>query len=128
MSDTDALWERVHDAFKAHQIEGIDHTTQMALDRIAAKCIRLSFNLLNCTVREEFLSLDDLRRLKRYDEKDDRPNRESGSIVVLVYKGERVVIDGNKRVNKWVKEGSSERRSALVIEPHGASPKLRPGG
>ncbi len=127
MSDTDALWERVHDAFKAHQIEGIDHTTQMALDRIAAKCIRLSFNLLNCTVREEFLSLDDLRGLKRYHD-EDQPSQDWGSIVVLVYKGERVVIDGNKRVNKWVKEGSSERRSALVIEPHGASPKLRPGG
>ena len=127
MSDTDALWERVHDAFKAHQIEGIDHTTQMALDRIAAKCIRLSFNLLNCTVREEFLSLDELRQLKRYHD-EDQPSQDWGSIVVLIYKGERVVIDGNKRVNKWVKKGSTELRSALVIEPHGASPKLRPGG
>ncbi len=127
MSDTDALWERVHDAFKAHQIEGIDHTTQMALDRIAAKCIRLSFNLLNCTVREEFLSLDDLRGLKRYHD-EDQPSQDWGSIVVLIYKGERVVIDGNKRVNKWVKNGSAELRSALVIEPHGASPKPRSGG
>ena len=127
MSDTDALWERVHDAFKAHQIEGIDHTTQMALDRIAAKCLRLSFNLLNCTVREEFLSLDDLRGLKPYHD-EDQPSQDWGSIVVLIYKGERVVIDGNKRVNKWVNEESTVLRSALIIEPHGASPKPRPGG
>ncbi len=123
MSDTDALWVQVRAAFQPHRIlpDIIDLTPQMALNRIAAKCIGLSFDPSNCTVREESLSLDDLRRLKRYDEKDDRPNRESGSIVVLVYKGERVVIDGRRRVNKWVNDESTVRRSALIIEPHGGS-------
>ncbi len=126
MSDTDALWNRVHAAFKAHQIPRIDLTPQMALNRIAAKCIHVSFDQSNCMVHEESLSLDDLRQLKRYDEKDDRPHREDGSIVVLVYEGERVVIDGRRRVNKWLKEVGIEPRSALIITPHSASPKPRP--
>ncbi len=127
MNDTDALWKRVDDAFKDHRLRLEDQTPQVNLNRIAANCIGIWFDSLNCTVHEVFLSLDELRQLKRYHD-EDQPSRDWGSIVVLVYKGERVVIDGNKRVNKWVKEGSSERRSALVIEPHGASPKLRPGG
>ena len=127
MSDTDALWVRVHAAFKAHQIPHIDLTPQMALNRIAAKCIHLSFDQSNCMVHEESLSIDDLRQLTRYPN-EDPPQRDGGSIVVLVYEGQRFVIDGNKRVNKWLKEGSTELRSALIVEPHGASPKPRPGG
>ena len=122
MSDTDALWERVRAAFGYHQIKGIDKTPQAALNRIAAKCIHVSFDPSNCTVHEEFLSLDDLRQLKRYHDKD-RPLREDDPIVVLVYQGQRFVIDGNQRVNKWLKEGSTERRSALIIEPNGATTK-----
>jgi hypothetical protein len=116
MSDGDALWDQVRAAFEAHQIPGIDHTPQMALDRIAAKCIHLSFNDSNCTVREQALSLDDLRHLRCYHD-NAHPERDGDSIVVLVHEGQRFVIDGNKRVNKWVKEGSTERRSALIIEP-----------
>ncbi len=127
MSDTDALWKRVHDAFKDHRLRLEDQTPQVNLNRIAANCIGIWFDSLNCTVHEVFLSLDELRQLKRYHD-EDQPSRDWGSIVVLVYKGERVVIDGNKRVNKWVSEDSTERRSALIITPHGASPKPRSGG
>ena len=127
MSDTDALWKRVDDAFKDHRIRLEDQTPQVNLNRIAAKCIGIRFDSSNCTVHEEWLSPDELRRLKRFHD-DNQPSRDWGSIVVLVYKGERVVIDGNKRVNKWVNEESTVLRSALIIEPHGASPKPRPGG
>jgi hypothetical protein len=91
----------------------------MALDRIAAKCLHLSFNPSNCSVRETVLSLDELRPLKRYHTRDQLdPQYEHGAIVVLVYHGERVVIDGNTRVNKWVNEHSTTPRSALIIEPN----------
>jgi hypothetical protein len=116
MNDTDALWDRVRDAFKAHQIPGIDRTPQMALGRLAAKCILLSFNGSNCTVREEYLSLDELQQLIRYHD-NAHAKRDGGPIVVLVYEGQRFVIDGNKRVNKWLKGGDTELRSALILEP-----------
>ena len=119
MSDQDALWDRVYDSFKVHQIPGIDRTPQMALDRIAAKCIHLSFNDSNCVVQKKMLSLDDLRQLRTYH-REDRPLREDGSIVVLVHAGQSFVIDGNKRVNKWAKAGSTEMRSVLIITPKGA--------
>jgi len=116
MSNADALWKRVYDAFKWHQQPPRDPTPQAALNRIAAKCIRLSFDPSNCVVHEQFLSIDGLRQLKTYHNKD-RPKRNGGSIVVLVHGGQKLVIDGNKRVNKWLNEASTERRSALIIEP-----------
>ena len=119
MSETDAVWGRVRDAFKAHQIPGIDLTPQMALNRIAAKCIHLSFDPSNCRVYEESLSTDELRQLVRYHERDD-PERDGGSIVVLVYKGQRFVIDGNKRVNKWVKGGKRKTSFGVHHRTRGA--------
>jgi hypothetical protein len=110
MSDANFLWRQVHAAFHAHQIRGIDRTPQMAMDRIAAKCIGLSFNPDNCDVQEEVLSLDDLKKLKRYH-KEANPQRNGDPIIVLVYGGHRFVIDGNKRVNKWV----SEEDATLVV-------------
>lgn len=87
----------------------------MAMDRIAAKCIGLSFNPDNCAVHEEVLSLDDLKQLKRYH-KEDNPQRNGEPIIVLVYDGDRFVIDGNKRVNKWVNDEDVTPRRALIVK------------
>src|SRR5215813_5966003 len=100
MSDANILSSQIHTAFKAHQIQGIDRSPQMAMDRIAAKCIGLSFNSDNCDVLEELLCLDDLKQLRRYH-KESNPKRDEGAIMVLIHNGQRYVIDGNKRVNKW---------------------------
>ena len=115
MSEAEVLWSQIHAAFKAHQIPRIDQTPQMAMDLIAAKCIGLSFNPDNCDVNEVMLSLDDLKQLKRYH-KEANPKRDGDAIVVLVHDGYQFVIDGNKRVNKWVNDEDATPRRALIVK------------
>lgn len=123
MSEPDAatLWTQVHAAFKEHKVR---QTPLVTLNRIAAKCLGLWFDSSTCTVREELLSLDDLKRLKRYSEDDDRPAdgyEDEEPIVVLVFGGQRIVIDGRRRVTRWIKRNDPTPRRALIIEPKPAT-------
>jgi len=110
------LWEQARAAFVAHQIPGIDLEPQMALNRIAAKCLRISFDDTNCAIREEVFNLADLNRLNVFHDKA-MPARDVEPIVVLSFQGRQYVIDGNKRVNAWRKSGKQQTRRAIVIEP-----------
>jgi hypothetical protein len=119
MNLANALWGQVFDAFDAHRIRG-DHTPQMALNRIAGKrigCIAVSFDPSTCDIHEEVLPLEGLRRLKRYNEHATDPQWDVEPIVVLVYEGQRFVIDGQRRVTKWLNEGIEQPRAAIIVEP-----------
>ena len=108
------LWDEARAAFVAHQIPKIDLEPQMALNRIAAKCLRISFDDTNCTIREELLNLDDLNRLDVFHD-NSVPGSDHEPIVVLSFRGKQYVIDGNKRVNAWRKTGKPQTRRAIVI-------------
>jgi len=115
----DDLWDQVHAAFEAHRLP-TDPNAQAALNRIAAKCLGSveveSFDPSNCGVRQELLSAGDLRTLERYHRKTN-PGRTHEPIVVLEFGGRRLVVDGNKRVNKWIADGALELRSVIIITP-----------
>ena len=120
VSPTDRdLWRQVHAAFHPHRL-GTDRDAQAALNRIAAKCLGSRevkpFDSANCTIRQDFLDSAELLVLKRYHDKRT-PGRVHEPIVVLEYGGERWVIDGNKRVNKWIADGCTQSRLAIVITP-----------
>ena len=119
MNEAKDLWNRIYAAFEGHRILATDPDAQAALNRVAAKCLHLeqrrSFDPSNCVVREELLSVDALRQLELYHEQAF-PLRDDPTIVVLSYEGRRVVVDGNNRVNKWLKAGGSEPRGAIIIE------------
>lgn len=121
MSETNILWHQALAAFAPHQLRGIDHTPQMALDRVAVKCLRISlklfFNSSNCNISQTLLPFSELDKLTRYDKLDANPHCECEPIVVLVYNGQRYVIDGRRRVTKWLNEDSTKPRLALIIEP-----------
>ena len=90
---------------------------------------RISFDDTTCAIREEVLSLDDLNRLTVFHEKGT-PGRDVEPIVVLSFRGQRYVIDGNKRVNAWRKTGKPQARRAIIIEPTAegyANWLMRPG-
>ena len=118
------LWQQIYAAFEAHRRMPGDCDAQTALNRIAAKCIAKhedapvirSFDPTSCTAREESMSTEELRRLETFHERA-LPLRDVEPIVVLIYAGRRIVIDGNTRVNKWCAEGGSRPRRAIVIEP-----------
>ena len=111
------LWAEALAAFEAHRIRTtIDPDAQATLNRIAAKCLRFSFDGTTCEIREEALTLDDLKRLEVFH-RDAKPGRDVEPIVVLSFKSKRYVIDGNKRVNAWRATGKPQTRRAIVIEP-----------
>jgi len=97
-----------------------DLTPQIALERIAQKCLDLShrrrFDTSNCTVREALLSADALSNLKLYHNRAN-PNRLDDTVVLLRYEGKMVVIDGNNRVNMWRNSHAAGPFRAIVIEP-----------
>jgi hypothetical protein len=118
MSDANSLWAEAYEAFTWHQPHLPDPTEQMALDRLAWKCTRESFNPDTCDIHEETLSLEALKQLEVYSKDDtvaDKPDKEP--IVVLLYKGRRLVIDGRRRVNRWIEQKDHTPRRALIITP-----------
>jgi hypothetical protein len=115
----DDLWQQAFQAFEAHRL-ATDPNAQAALDRIASKCLRLgerrSFDPSNCTIRQEVLNAEDLPTLERYHNKKT-PGRIHEPIVLLEIDGRRLVIDGNKRVNRWIAERATSARAAILIAP-----------
>ena len=129
MSDPVELWRQIHESFEWHRIKGFDSDAQAAMDRVAMKCLGYSFNDTNCTVREELLKWASLHELKLRPGQTTEPRRLGGAIVVLVYEGKRFVIDGSRRVNKWIKQKSKGPFRAIVVEPHTtSSPAIKEGG
>ena len=117
MSDTGELWRRIHESFEYHR-KATDPDAQSAMDRIATKCIhsptRRSFNANNCIVREELLSAASLHELKRYHSRAI-PYHLNGPIVVLLYDGAKLVIEGNSRVNARIARQVEGPFSAIMV-------------
>lgn len=78
--------------------------------------VRKPFNRTNCSIREEVLSVDAIRQLVVYHNRD-RPANMEGPIVVLIYDGRRFVIEGNTRTNAWRAGQYGGPFTALVLEP-----------
>jgi hypothetical protein len=120
MHDGETLWRRIHPSFEYHR-EATDCDAQTAMDRIASKCIRSStrksFNPSNCSVREDSLPASSLQNLKLYHSRAN-PYHLNGPIIILLYDQERVVIEGNNRVNAWLARQTKGPFSVITVEPH----------
>ncbi len=103
MVDECHIWKRIHAAFEGHR-QHTDPDAQTAFERVAQKCLFLSerraFNSDNCTVVEESLNAEDLKELRVFHTRPG-PKWNFDPIVVMEDGADRVVIDGNKRVNLW---------------------------
>ena len=66
-----------------------------------------------CTVTQETLTSEDLKRLKLFDRTTAPPAQEREPIIVVEIEGVRHVIDGRRRVMQWIREGSTQSRSAI---------------
>jgi hypothetical protein len=120
------LWHDIYKSFQPHALAKGDADPQAALNRIAAKCIKgkedpefdlntcRKFNPNTCDVQELFLFLEELLRAEIYGKKDT-PGREVGPIVILNVDSRNLVVDGNKRLNKWRQGGKKERIRTILI-------------
>ena len=119
MRNGETLWRQIHQSFEYHR-ETTDRDAQAAMDRIASKCIRSStrksFNPSNCSVREDFIPASSLQELKLYHSRAS-PYHLNGPIIVLLYDQDRVVIEGNNRVNAWLARQTKGPFSVIMVEP-----------
>lgn len=119
VSDQHRLWGEIYSAFEFHR-KPRDKDAHSALERVARESLCLShpicIEVRNCKVWDEELNVDALLSLQLIH-KRVAPKRTDGAIVVLVYRGQRVVIDGNNRVNVWSARGQPGPFRAIVIQP-----------
>jgi hypothetical protein len=123
------LWGRIYAAFEPYRWL-TDPDAEAALNRIAAKCLGLilpmAFSPSTGVVHEETVSLAAAQHLERYHACAN-PQWPDGAIIVVRYEGRSVVLDGNNRVNLWVRDGTQPQRDLLVIVPRLPDPGRSPG-
>jgi hypothetical protein len=68
--DKGQLWEEARSAFEGHRYPPPDPDAQAALNRIATKCLRFSFDETTCNIWQENLSLDEFLRALKYSGSD----------------------------------------------------------
>lgn len=118
------LWEQILSAF-SYKLKTTDKSPQSKLDRVAGECLDKegfskkikSFNMNNCSVSKKKLPDESLKELIICHDKSD-PEFDSDTIIVLLYGDKRIVIDGNNRLNKRLKENSKTPFFGILIEPY----------
>lgn len=113
------LWALIHVAFEAHR-QHTDPDAHTAFERIAQKCLflpkRQHFNSNNCAIRLDSSSADDISELRVFHNRAD-PKGDKAPIVIIEVGLDRVVIDGNNRVNLWKSQGTRGPFEAIVVTP-----------
>ena len=118
MGDSEQIWRCIHAQFEFHR-QPTDHDAQTAMDRIARKCLglaeRRSFDPTTCSVSEGAISKEALGELVVYHAKlHGYPSIKP--IVVLTWSDRNVVIEGNKRVNRWRAANDNGPFPAIFVE------------
>jgi len=117
MTDESHLWTQIHTAFEGHR-QHTDPDAHTAFERVAQKCLFLSerraFNSDNCTVVVESLSLEDLNELRVFHNRGN-PKGDLAPIVIIEDGEDRVVIDGNNRVNLWRATGIPGSFESIIV-------------
>ena len=78
----------------------------------------LELNTRTCSIREDVWATECLRALEPKHARAD-PKRDGGVIIVVECRGRKLLVDGNNRVNRWLREGSRASHRLLVIEYRG---------
>ena len=122
-SDRD-LWQSVNDAFPypSERVQG-------EINRIAVKCMKKAlgrtgpvvFDPSTCDVHAVLIGGKELLDLICYHNRTIITGRTTPIVIVRI-DGTSVVIEGNNRVNRWVREGDLTPRQALVIVPRDRAP------
>jgi hypothetical protein len=131
MTESDRiLWLHVYGSLRGHRLRG--DTIQGTINRAAAKFFRKrpqrSFDPKTCSVRGEWLPLQQLTKAERFHDRVDPKREEGHAIVLLNAHGRTVVIDGHNRINKWEHNAKTELTWTITITLTGdPMTKNRPG-
>jgi hypothetical protein len=113
----DDLWRLVYSSLEHHR-KAKDPSAHAVLNRLVNERFpsgpRLELNDTTCAIGEHEYSTRELEGFERWH-KRDTPASDGGSIVVAQCRGRNLVIDGNNRVNRWIRESSRDLHHAIVI-------------
>jgi hypothetical protein len=113
------LWQAIYTAFPYPS-----DRVQREMNRIAGKCLKKALGWTRpvvldsstCDVHQVVIDGAELASLIRYHERTNVTGRITPIVIVRI--GDQdILIEGNNRVNKWVKERDLAPRLALVIVP-----------
>ncbi|MCH7725479.1 MAG: hypothetical protein IH991_03195 [Planctomycetes bacterium] len=68
----------------------------------------------NCQLKVEFLATEELSRFERHSKTN--PYCETSPIILVAFDKQRHLLDGGRRINKWVAESSANRHRTIVIQ------------
>jgi hypothetical protein len=112
-----ALWRLVLTTLKPKSTETASEClNRLVRERVENKGLRVDEE--TATVAHELWSTT---RLHELDRKHDRTNKENDRrpIVVVVHGDRKLLIDGNHRVNRWLREATIDDHEVLVITLRG---------
>jgi hypothetical protein len=106
-------WDLVFRTLKPKATESPQEClNRLVRERISDK--KLVVDASTATIRRDLLSTLELQRLKRkHDRTNDKDDRRP--IVVVEYKGEPLLVDGNHRVNRWLSSSRISEHDVLWI-------------
>ena len=115
--NTDELWKEVYSQLKHHQKPGIDRTPLQALNRVLKKVQFSDTPVVDpekAKISLRNLSRDEVASLRPHH-KRSLPVRIRWPIVIVRYREESYIVDGNTRVNWWLASSDTDYMDAIEI-------------
>lgn len=115
MLKTEELWSELEACFTCRK--ATDYTPLNAITRIIQEDIDRTLQEItpnNCDLREEYVSLGNLRKFIRRHSKCN-PRSENGALIALEHANSFYIIDGNNRLNKWLNQPHSPQQECRII-------------
>lgn len=118
--DQDALWDELM-RLMAHHQKRTDATPLAALNRIFRELVPPQFgafvvDLKSCKANREQFSWEQLSDLVRKDTTAMEPSHVGDPIIVVAIENNMYVVDGRRRVNRWVAKRCSGYLEAIVVQ------------
>lgn len=118
---------RTWELLECHQKPGVDHTPFHALCRLLITHLQtrypdklfdgLTLDKNQLKPRSEVWTIRDLESLLLPEHKTEKePYDPDLPIIVVEYEGDQCLIDGRRRINKWIRENNKERHLVYVLK------------
>lgn len=119
-TNEEKLWVDVERVLSHHQKQS-DATPIDVLNRLFGEYFKgrqdvVQLSKDSCRVRVEKLSWESLDSIVRKDKISRTPRHTGDPVVAVSYGGNMYLIDGRRRVNKWVHERRQDPLKVLILE------------
>ena len=122
----ESLWSQILGLLSHHQKPKRDAAPLDAINRLFGEHFKRGARLPRITpqtwtARVEHWSTAELARLRRKDHDARDPRHKSYPVVAVLYRADYFLIDGRRRVNRWLYENAPGSHIVLVISSRDTS-------